>query len=408
MAIYNYLNETGVIVPDAGAINTDVQDEYKNTFGQDLVTSPNTPQGLLIISETLARIAVADNNAALANQINPNLAGGVFLDAIIALTNPAGRTPATPSTLTATLNGIPGTIIPAGSQASETGSGNANVFQTIITVTIGSGGAITDVAFASVEDGQIPANAGTLTTIISSILGWESITDSTQAVLGSQTQSDVSARQFRLNTLASQGVSLPEAITSALFNVGCISLSFIENISGSTQTIEGVTMVGNSIYVCVQLGANTTLTQVANALIASKSAGAAYNNGPGVNQSVTVVVPFSGQSMDVLFDTPNPINVYVNVSVVIITPIQDPAAAIQQAILNYVAGLVDGVVGLGVGSNVSPFEISGAIAIQFPGVYVQSLQISLSPGSGFAATEIVIQKYQIANIPLNNIVVVVL
>ena len=125
--VYDYITVTGVIVPDTSVIMQDVIDEFLQTFGQDLVTTPNTPQGVLIVSETAARSAVADNNAALANQINPNVAGGVFLDAILALTG-AERSPATPSTVTADLTGIAGTIIPQGSQAADSVYGN--VFQT--------------------------------------------------------------------------------------------------------------------------------------------------------------------------------------------------------------------------------------------------------------------------------------
>ncbi len=92
--VYDYIAETGVIMLETGVIQTEVQAEYQAAFGMDLNTAPNTPQGILITTEVLARTAVADNNAALANQINPNEAGGVFLDALLALTG-AYRSPGT-------------------------------------------------------------------------------------------------------------------------------------------------------------------------------------------------------------------------------------------------------------------------------------------------------------------------
>lgn len=67
-------------------------------FGQDLDISPETPQGVLITMETENRDAIVRNNAELANQINPDLAGGVFLDAIWALMG--GARDATRSILT--------------------------------------------------------------------------------------------------------------------------------------------------------------------------------------------------------------------------------------------------------------------------------------------------------------------
>lgn len=403
MAIYNYITETGVIVPDAGEIQTGVETEYKNTFGQDLVVTANTPQGLLISSETSARIAVADNNASLANQINPNLAGGIFLDAILALTG-SFRTPATHTTVLATIQGVEGTIIPQGSQASETGSGTSNIFETLTLVTIPAGGSI-QVTFQSVETGSIPCPTGTLTVIISAILGWEQLTGSTAPTLGQATQSDSSARALRTQTLASQGVSLAQAITSALFNAGATSLVFLENTAATTQVISGVTMVSHSIYACVDGG---TDLNIANALIATKSAGASYNNGPGIPISQTVVVPYSGQTMVILFDRPNLITIYIRVSVQIIIPVQNPITAVQQAILDYASGSINNVQGLGVGKDVSPFELAGAITIEYPGIYVQSLTISLSPSTGFDSVEIPIASYEKANILQSNIVVTVL
>src|ERR1700710_494692 len=83
---YEYLTQNGVIVADTAALLADTQGEYQSVFGADLIVTPDTPQGVLIAAETLARTEVVNNNAALANQINPNIAGGVFLDAIMALT----------------------------------------------------------------------------------------------------------------------------------------------------------------------------------------------------------------------------------------------------------------------------------------------------------------------------------
>ena len=82
---YEYINPTGLIVPETSTLLLEVQNSFKDVFGSDLVVTPDTPQGVLITLLTLVRAAVVNNNAALANQINPNKAGGVFLDAILGL-----------------------------------------------------------------------------------------------------------------------------------------------------------------------------------------------------------------------------------------------------------------------------------------------------------------------------------
>lgn len=405
--VYTYIASTGVIVTDTGVINDEVISEFEQTFGSDLVTTPNTPQGILITSETAARSAVADNNAALANQINPNVAGGVFLDAIGLLTG-TERNAATHSTVTGTLTGVAGTVIPQGSQAEDTVY--RNVFETLEDVTLTSG--TVTVPMQSVLTGEIVAGAGTLTQILSNIPGWESITNVGAAVLGSSTQSDEQFRNLRRVTLAAQGASTAGAIISALYLVeGVKSLSFLENIASTTEVIDGVTMVSHSIYACVDGG---TDLDVATAMQSKKSAGAAYNNGAtGSGADATpisqdVEVPFSNQIITVLFDRPGTIQIGVAVTVTVTQPIQDPTTAVQQAILNYANGLLDGFPGLIVGSNVSPWELGGAITSQYPGIYVQSLQIeNITTSGGYQYTEIAIEKWQKANIEQSAIIVTV-
>ena len=401
--LYNYILSTGVIIPDTSIILGDVTGEYQQTFGMDLVTTPDTPQGLLIISETAARSAVAENNAALANQINPNYSGGVFLDALIDLTG-SERIASTPSTVTATLTGVSGTVIAQGAQASD--SVYNNVFATTTDVTIVDGTAT--VVMNSVVDGPIAAGAGTLTQILSDIPGWETITNEYAATPGTVTQSDEQARFLRRVTLAAQGLSTAEAIVSALYlTTGVTSLSFLENVSSEIQTIDGVLMVPHSIYACVNGG---TDLDVATTMQSKKSSGSAYNNGASMTPiSQDVTVPFSGQVIDVLFDRPDIIDIGVTVSIYVTQPVQDPTVAVQTAILNYAAGLISGLDGLIVGANVSPWELGGAITTLYPGIYVQNLEIkNITDAGSYQYTEIEIAPWEIANIAQSAIVVTVL
>lgn len=114
---YSYVVAQGVVVPDTADLLAQVQTEWRETLGEDLIVTPDTPQGVMIVAETLARDAVVRNNAALANQINPDLAGGVFLDAIWGLTG-GQRLQATRSTIVAAVvAGVPGAVIPQGARA---------------------------------------------------------------------------------------------------------------------------------------------------------------------------------------------------------------------------------------------------------------------------------------------------
>lgn len=401
MADYTFIDNTGVIIPDAATIGTEVQNEFIALFGDDLnVTSPNTPQGLLITAETLARIAIAANNAALANQINPNFAGGVFFDAIMGLTG-SQRRGASNSQVLVTLGGVVGTIIPAGAQAQDS---NGNNWQNVSQVTL-TASTITNVLFQAVDPGPTTVAANALIIIVSNILGWTTITNpAVQFFTGQATQSDANARLFRNNTLYLQGNSLAGSVIATLnATQGVTSIGFAENISSSPATVRGVDMSANSIYVCV--AGTATNINIAGALTASKGGGCGYSNGASShNVSFNYTVPISNQVITVLWDAPDLITIYMQVTAVITTPIQNPIATIQQAILNYAAGNVSGLAGFVVGGNVSAFEISAAIGIQYPGIYISNLLLS-TDNMSFSAATITIDIWQLATVIANNITV---
>lgn len=395
MAEQIYIDLTGTIIPDTADTLATVEGEFKDALGQEMLTDPATPQGRLIAVEVNARDNMLRNNAAVANQINPNLAGGVFLDAIWALTGGA-RYPAERSVLPdVILGGIPGTIVPAGSQVSA----GEPLFETLLDATLDASGlAITDMR--AIEYGPIAALAGPLT-LVSGILGWETAAAPVDATLGRLRESDVSARARRNRTLALQGDALPEAIMSRVAAVeGVRSLTFRENVGESTATIDGATLVAKSIYVVVDGG---TDLDVATAILAAKSGGANYNGATVVN----VVEPSSGQSYAVRFDRPELIAIKVRATVRVQGALGDPAAIVRAALMSYAAGEIDGETGFVVGQSASPFEMSGAVNRQAPAVYVQKMEIATLAGS-LAVAEIPIGIAQQITLNINNIEVVVL
>lgn len=374
MANYLYLTATGTVVPDTSTILAEVTAEYKAVFGTDLVTTPDSPAGLLINAEALARTEVVQNNAAVLNQINPNIAGGVFLDAIMALMGVSRNASSKTYVSGVALTGAPGTVIPVGSIASDS---SGNEFALVSTVILGLDGTITG-DFRSVVDGPIGCAAHALDTIVSAVLGWETIDNPTPGVIGSNTQSDVSARAYRNNTLGFQGVALPVAIVSALHEVeGVKTLWFQENVAATTESINGISMVAHSIYVAID-GGNTI--EIAAALLENKSTGANWNG----DTTVTLIEPTSNQEYDVKFTVATP----VSVSIEITTP-NGNSADIKQAILNYMEGIVPGFPledqsAWAVGGLLSCFEIAAAIAAQFPQYIITNVEIDLTTGgAGF-------------------------
>jgi uncharacterized phage protein gp47/JayE len=407
MADYQYVNNSGTIVPDVADILTTVQQEFINAFGADLIVTPDTPQGVLISDEVSARIEFLRNNCVVANQINPVLSGGVFLDAIGALTN-SKRSPQVFSTISVTVTGIAGTVIPTSATARDT---NLNIYQNMAVITLDSGGNGTG-TFQAIVAGAISTNTNTLTTIVNGVLGWETVTNPSPSIPGNATQSDVAYRNTRNKTLANQGTALPEAIKSALNNLSVtagvpISLFFQENIANTTQVINGITMVAKSVYACVGgingTGGGTDL-QVATILLSKKSSGSAWNG----STSVAVIEPVSGQSYTVLFDRPTLIPIVVKVTISANTSIADPTTVIQNALLAYMNGQLFNEPGFAVGVSVSCFELAGAINQASPGIYMINVQTSLASSISYSNNPIAINVNQQATcVNLNSIVVVI-
>jgi hypothetical protein len=396
MADYQYLEDSGVVVADTAEILTDVQDEYKSAFGSDLVVDPSTPQGVLITAETLARKAVVNNNAALANQINPNLAGGVFLDAIAALTG-LQRVAATRSTVAATLTGVADAVIPAGSRA---GTVAGIEFETVGTVVMSAGGTAS-ADMQAVDFGPIALAPGDLTEIVTGVLGWETVTNADAAVLGTDEESDAAFRTRRRLTLALQGVSLPEAITSALYDVPNVkSLAFRENVAATSETIDGILMAAHSIYACVDGGLDS---DVASALLFNKSLGAGYNGTTTVN----VTEPASGQVYPVKFQRPADIEVEIRVTVKQGSYVGNLTTGIPAAVVDWSTGASGEAPGFGVGNPVSCFELAGVVSAAFPGVFVQNVETQVVGAGPYSNAEIPVGIDEVARTTQNYVSVVI-
>lgn len=395
MVDFNYIVSTGVIVPDTSETRAQVEAEWRAALGQDLPVTSETPQGAMITMETESRDAVARNNAELANQINPDLAGGIFLDAIWALT--AGeRRGATSSVLSdVQLNGTPNTVIPAGSLASVETTGEQ--FRLVSTVVLDPTGAALG-QFEALESGPVSVLPGRLVQVASSVLGWEQVYNPYSAVPGRLVESDIASRRRRRQTLGLQSSGNPEAITSRLHDVeGVRSLSFWENYTKVDIVQEGVTVVANSIYVCVDGGADL---DIATALLTSKSGGCNWNG----SHLVEIIEPSSGQPYSVRFDRPVERTFFTRFTIRATT--LDANTIIPAAVAAYGAGELATGIGLGVGDDLAPFELAAAVNEVEPQIFVKKVETSTN-GTTWTSdvTEILIN--QVARIPASAVQVVI-
>lgn len=393
---YNYINDTGTVVADTSDTLEEVQIEYKAILGQDLNVSPETPQGGLITAEVISRQGTMRNNAQVANQINPNLAGGVFLDALCALTA-LERTEATQTIVTGAITGVASTIIPQGSQARTT---DGDYFYLQNGAIIGAGGTV-DAVFLSTEKGEIPAESGTLTQIVDGVIGWEGLTNAVSGVLGNNVQSDYSLRTQRKETLFLQGVGLVGAIVSGLKTVDNVkSLSFYENDTSVDVTVDTIVISANSVYACVDGGSDEDVAQM---LLAKKSCGCAYS---GVI-SVVILEPASTQLYTIKFSRPVEVPILVRTTVTSPNPLVDVIGTVKTSMVDYASGDIEGEKGFEVNRDISAFELGGAVNIVNSGIFVKLVEVSDDAGTTWTTGTIEILLNQVGRLVEDDITVTV-
>lgn len=393
--LYSYVTQTGVVSPDTSDVLSDVQAEWVSAMGTAVSTDPSTYTGVQITGEVSARTAVINTNAKVANQINPNQAGGLFLDALCALLG-LTRAPATPTQVSnVMLKGILNTNIPAGTRASV--GQNGPVFTLTTGVTLGndgSGGGIAFATFAAQVAGPTAVASLALNWPVDSILGWEAISNDQSGAtypvgqspsvttVGTNQQSDTSLRALRNNTLALQGISTRQAQISNLYNIRdannnllVTSVAYLENVTNATAVINGISLAAHSVWACVDGSASAQ--QIGASLLKNKTDGAGWNGA----QTVNVTDPASGQVYAVQYDKPTYVFIYGAMTIRQGSFIGNLQAAAAQAVADYFVGNIDGFSALGIGQNVSPFAISAAITAACPGCVVMGCNIGTAPGS---------------------------
>jgi hypothetical protein len=287
------IGPTGVVVPPqtgAGSILSGVLADMNAAFGGNLnIVNLSTPQGQLASS---IAAYIADKNSLFSyfvSQVDPQYSQGFMQDGIARIFG-LTRLPATYTTVTATCYGAVGTVIAANSQAQDT-SGNLYTTQG---GTIGGGGTVS-LVFTAVTPGPVNCVSGTLTRIMTTTPGWDSITnptgtDTNPSTLGVALESAAAFEQRRQKSLFVNAQSMTQSILAAVLASGAAIPSIptdcyvIDNSTGSPLTTGGMTIPAYSVYVAVEGGDPTS---IATAIWSKKSLGCGY--APSVGFTATLV-----------------------------------------------------------------------------------------------------------------------
>ncbi len=388
---------TGYQAEDLQAIIDDINAIFIEVFGADFNTNPSSPSGQFV--QQLANIAIQNQSFMVlltASLYNPDVAQSVWLDAICALSG-IKRIAATYSTVTCTCSGSSGTVIPMGTQISNT---NGDIFASNADGTIGGGGTVS-IVFTATSNGDIPVLAGTVINIINKVYGWDSVTNPSDGIEGNTVQSDNDLRLVRSALLSSYGSVSLKSIYAAVHAITGIKQIYVEeNNTAGTIVIGGVSLIPNCIYVVAVAGADS---DIAKAIYIKKA--------PGVNMYGNTTATYfdptvnGGYTFTATFERPTAVPLQVNVSIKNSTLLpSDIVTQIQTTLTNNFNGeeLAFRAVQIGQIINVSRF-VPDLIALGAGDI--RNLTIQQVTGGPSPANEIQLNIDKIATLVTSNVIV---
>lgn len=371
-------DSTGITIPKTSDIRADIAAKFQAAFqasGSTEVanTDPDQPLGQLV-DALVAEIEAKNSEIAfLANVFSMDQATGSFLDQLVSLYF-IERKVSEPTIVQCTCTGLQGTVIPFGAVVQDT---NGNQYRCLTTnVTIGSTGTAT-VNFAAVTHGPLEVQPETVTKIVTTVPGWDSVTNPVAGVTGRDEESDAVLRDRTKQSVALNSHGSVSAIESAIAQVdGVIDVSVLENITNVPEEQFGVTVPGHSIAVCVAGGEGTDIAQ---AIYEKKDAGCGMTG----TTEVTYTLPSTGTEYTYPIIVPTNTNVFVQVTLFA----QSIGESLQQAIANAIvadaAGENENVPRVGLAQTLYGSRVWSVVLGQ-TNIPIKSVLVALGSASGFS------------------------
>ena len=342
---------------------------------------PSTPDGLKLAHDAEVFGALDEVVQQAYNSKDPAKAVGYDLDVLCALTGTT-RSKGTPSNVTVTLTGTPGTVVAAGSLIKSRTTGTGWTIDQTVTLTAGTA----TVGATCTVVGPTQADAGTLTQIVTTVGGWTGVTNPSPATPGTDAQDDASLRIERNTAVGRPGSNQVDSTLGELYAVaGVRRVKAYENDtdSASVNVDNPHGLPANSMAYIVDGGADA---DVAMAIYLKKNPGVAlYQAGTPV--SVTVTSPkYLTNTKLIKFSRPIAVDMVITVTVKDDGSLPSTAAdEIKDAIVQFGAGtLIDpscGFVadGFDIGESVPYFTVStpiNKVLGSYGNSYIQTLTVN--------------------------------
>ncbi len=286
---------------------SDVIDQIKASLEGDLGASfnllPQTPEGQLVKRFAEQAADLWEFGEQCYNSKYPDTASGVALDNARALTN-GFRIPATKSVANSVVfTGVSTTVIPAGTQISVDGS-PVSVFETVQELIIGGGGTVTG-ALVCLTDGPVIAPATKLSVIVTAVTGLVSVSNPTDAEIGTLAETDAAFRIRSAQELNSAGTGTYSGLLQFVQKVANVSRVFLFVNDQDFVDLNG--LMPHSVQLIVVGGVDQ---EILDAIFAAKGAGIQTNG-----STSGTVIDSQGTSYTVAFSRLTQLPIYMAVSI---------------------------------------------------------------------------------------------
>jgi uncharacterized phage protein gp47/JayE len=392
------LTSTGLNLDDFETVRALVVAQLRATISNILDVSPDQPIGQITDITLEHRQQISELLQEIYSAMDPEQATGQSLDALCSMTG-TYRNPATYGTVGLTLNLNAATTVPAGSIAAVTGDPDNQWILDADVTSVGAGN-YAGTATAS-ETGVIQALAGTITTIVTPVAGWNSVTNALDADEGEEVESDTDLRLRREVELQQGGSTTLGAVVAAVSAIEeVIQVIGYENVRSYVQ--DG--MPPKSIEIVYWSGATSptppaVVAEIAETIQSEKAGGIqAYgtNTDDGAPPAETQPVTDDYGTYHIGFTRATDLRVRLDYTLT--TNSDYPGHAAFQA---YVSGWCDD--NLGIGDDVLYTKMID-VGYNVAGIDNLSLQLEFF-GAGYGTADLSVGARQIATVAAGDVIV---
>lgn len=301
-----FIDSAGLHLPTEEDIFDYELAQFLSVYGQTVATG-NDSADVQWVSIFSLMINDAFNTAQLAiNARSPATAIGADLDSVVKI-NGITRKSSTPSQAVLTLVGTPGTELDSAVAADTNG-----FLWDLPPVVILSGGSVNVTAVCQTI-GAIGALPNTINIRSTPIAGWTSVNNANAAIPGQPVENDSQLRGRQAISVSLSSKTLVQGTLAGIAAVAGVTRYGTIGVENPTGSVDSFGNPAHSISMVVEGGTDLA---VATAIYVNKTPGGFTNPGSG-GGAVTVPVtdPITGSIMDVGFQRPTYVPIYVTLNV---------------------------------------------------------------------------------------------